>query len=241
MGLFSKLFGSEKPKEPKEELKTNINDPRKKDLSWFSSEIGLETLKAYTTPQGYTLQVSIEKEKESEHPRYSLDTIIDIFHADAKVPYTYFSSLVSNIKAEALEYVGPSEMLIKMLSLQAQPFYLDDDGEPQAKEPMKPSEIVSVEKNPVLKFVSNFDCFSLEDDEEGSWEDKWHLYSSVLIFLGIKSCVDPDVLAKNEWLFEPSTYFNDLGTVRKEKGFIKKAIELSSYKEYFEDKLKKLE
>jgi hypothetical protein len=246
MGLFSKLFGSgatgSNSAKPKEEPKTNINDPREKDLAWFSSEAGLEALKAYTTPQGYTLEESIEKEKESKHPDYSLGIVIDVFHKDAKVPYTYFNSLVRNIKAQPLEYVGPIELLIKVLSVQAQPFYLDDDGEPQAKETeMKPAEIVSVERNPVLNFVSNFNCFLLKDDEKGSWEDKWHLYSLVLIFLGFESSIDADVLAKNGWIFEPSTYFNDLGTVRKEKGFIKKAIELSSDKNYFEDKLKDFE
>lgn len=238
MGLFDRF----KKASGQEEL--NRGNPKDKNLEWFASEEGLNSFKEYTTPQNYILQETIqkEKEKESRYDEYSLDIFISVFHETAKVPNLYFSSLVRNIKVQPLEYVGPIEMLVKVLSLQAQTYYLDDDGEPQPKETdLSPEEIVSVEKNPVLNFVSNFKCFDLKDDMKGSWDDKWKLYSTIIIFLGIESIKDKDVVSKNKWIFEGSSYFNDLGTVRKEKGFIKKAIELSPNKEYFEKRISELE
>lgn len=245
MGLFNKLFNSskEKSKEPKtNQIDPKDTDPKGKDLNWFASDIGLETLKAYTTPKSYILQENIEKEKNYNYSEYSLDVFISAVYKDAKVPYVYFKSLIENIAAQPLRYTGPKEMFIKLLSVQAKPFYLGDDGEPQPKDTMlTPSEIVSVEKNPILYFVSNFNCFLLQDDVEGSWNDKWDIFCTVVLFLGTEVAFDKDVISKNHWLFESSTYFNDLGTLRKKKGFIKKGIELASNKKYFEDLLKEVE
>jgi len=238
--IFKKASGQEEQRKKEEEL--NRGNPKDKNLEWFASEEGINSFKEYTTPQNYILEETIQKEKESKYNQYSLDVVMSVFHKTAKVPYLYFTSLVSNIKVQPLEYVGPIEMLVGVLSLQAKTYYLDDDGEPQPKETdLSPEEIVSVEKNPVLNFVSNFKCFDLKDDMKGSWDDKWKLYSTIIIFLGIESIKDKDVVSKNKWIFEDSSYFNDLGTVRKEKGFIKKAIELSPNKEYFEKRISELE
>lgn len=226
-----------------ENAKTNREDARRfnpegKSLEWFCSDDGLKAFKEYITPQNYFLEETIEKEKETKYGNYTLKTVVDIFHKDAKIPYVFFRNLIDNIKVQALEYVGPIELLIKVLSIQAKPFYIDEDGEPQTITAcMSPEEIVSIEKNPVLSFVTNFNCFKLADDVQGSWNDKYGLWSEMITWLGAKCILDREILSENPWVFEKETYFNDLGTVRKSKSFYKKCIELSSDKDYFENLL----
>lgn len=241
MGLLKKLFGS-LVETPKAQEELNQTNPEGKSLSWFASEAGLEAFKVYTTPQNYILQESIEKEREEKYSEYSLDIVISVKNKDAKLPYVYFKNLINNIKVQPLEYDSVSDMIVNVLCIQAKPYELDEDGEPHAIEtPLTPAELVSIEKNPVLNFVSNFNCFLLKDDEMGQRTEKWDLYCSIIFFLSFESLVDKDVISKNQWIFERSTYFNDLGTVRKKKGFLKKAIELSSNRKYFEKELKELE
>lgn len=227
-------------KKRQEEEKKRFN-PEDKSLEWFGSEDGIKTFMEYITPQNYFLEETIKKEKENKYDDYSLDVVISVFHKEAKVPYTYFKNLVDKIEAQPLEYVGPIDMLVNVLSVQAKPFYLDEDGEPIARTTdFTPEEIVSVEKNPVLNYVSNFKCFELKDDNQGSWEDKWNLWSNIVIWLGVYA-KDKDFISNNSWLFENSTYFNEMGTVRKAKGFYKKCLELAPDKGYFERRLNECE
>ncbi len=252
MGLFDKIKGilkgpeetpeqkakKEEEKARREEL--NRLNPRGKDLAWFASEDGLAAFKEYTTPQNYLLEENLKKEADAKE--YSVDIIAKVKYPDARLPYTYFKSLVEGIKVQPLQYVGPIEALVAILSIQARTFYLDEDGEPHQKDTYLPPEvIVSVEKNPALNYVANFNCFELKDDALGSWEDKWHAYRSIINFLGAVAIVDPDYISKNQWIFAKETYFNDLGVVRKHKAFLKKCIELSTIKDIFEHELQGLE
>ena len=242
----------EKEKQKEEERKrreeANRLNPEGKDLEWFSSEDGITSFKEHTTAQSYILEENIKKENEDEirTGRYSTDlilsTAVSIRHPGAKIPYLYFKNLLKNFKVQPFKYVGPSSFAVTALEIQAKPFDVDDDGEPQMKQVLlSPEELVSVEKNPILNFIANFNCFEIENDIEGSWEDKYDLYTEVIQFLGIMSAFDKDVLLKNQWVFNKQTYFNDLGTVRKLKGFVKKALELSPDKPYFENRLGRLE
>lgn len=252
MGLFEKIKGfvnnkieQEKQRQEEEKRKreeANRFNPDGKSLEWFTSEDGIKTFNEYITAQNYLLEETIKKEKEEKYNEYELDIVVNVFHKDAKLPYLFFKKLINNIKAQPLDYVGSINMLIKVLSIQAKPFYIDDDGEPQPiMRVLTPEEIVCVKKNPVLNYVSNFECFELKDDAQGSWEDKFRLWSTVIIWLGLSSLVDKDIASKNPWIFSDDVYFNELGTVKKPKGFYKKCIELATQKEYFEKKLNELE
>ena len=154
----------------------NRFNPNGKSLSWFSSEDGIQSLRQYITAQNYILDEQIVepyKKFKSKYPSLNKQYFIDAYYKGAKLPSMYFESLADAIDAQALIYVGPIEMLVKILSLQAKPFYIDEDGEPQQTQPiLTPEEVVSVEKNPVLNFVKNFDCFKLDDDVQGTWKDK---------------------------------------------------------------------
>ena len=229
----------EEVKKQKEE--ENRFDPEDKSLEWFCSEDGLKTFDEYTTAQNYLLEETIKKEKEEKYNEYDLEMVVSVIHKNAKLPFVFFKNLIKNIKAQSLEYVGPIELVVEILSLQAKPFYIDDDGEPKPKNrALLPEEIVSIEKNPVLKYVSNFNCFELADDAQGTWEDKWNMWSKIMFWLCSKCITDKDVISKNPWIFSKDTYLNELGTARKMKGFYKKCIELAADedKKYFEEKLK---
>lgn len=231
--------------EKRRQEEANRFNPDGKSLQWFSSEDGIKTFNEYITAQNYLLEETIKKEYESKYSQYSFEIFVSVFYKDAKVPSVYFKKLADAIDVQALKYVGPTNMLVEVLSVQSTPFYIDDDGEPQAIEPaFTPEEIVSVDKNPVLNFVKNFDCFELGDNAQGSRGDKFKLWSEILIWLGIFSRSDREILSKNPWIFSNEVYFNDLGTVRKPKGFYKKCIELATdekYKALFEDKYNKCE
>lgn len=261
MGLFDKIKDSiskaketvnqkqEEEKRRQEEAKrkqeeaTRFN-PDGKSLEWFSSEDGIKTFNEYISAQNYLLEETIKKEQETKYSEYSLDTVISVFHKDAKLPSIYFRKLVDEINAQVLEYVGPTNLLVGYLSQQAQPFYIDDDGEPQPIVPkLTPEEIVSVEKNPMLNYAKNFNCFELADDAQGSFDDKWHLWSNVLMWLCLYSH-NKDIISKNQWIFSKDVYLNELGTARKLKGFFKKCIELAADKEskaFFEEQYNECE
>lgn len=253
MGLFDKIINGilggtkeereqKKEEERKKQEEANRFNPVGKRLEWFCSEDGIKTFNEYITIQNYFLEETIKKEQKENYDEYSLDLVVDVVHKGAKIPYIFFKNLIKNIDAQPLEYVGPIDMVVEVLSIQAKPFYIDDDGEPQSSVPsLTPEEIVSVEKNPVLNYVSNFKCFELKDDVQGSWDDKWTLWSDILIWLGIYSSFDKEFLSNNSWVFSKEVYFNDLGTLRKPKGFYKKCIELATQKEFFEKKLEECE
>ena len=266
MGLFDKVKGvinnakeqaaelaaqkQEEERRKQEEAKrreeeANRFNPDKKSLEWFSSEDGLKTFDMYITAQNYILEKTIKEEHESQYSQYSFDVFVSVLHKDAKMPSVYFKKLADTIDVQALKYVGPTNLLTNVLSVQAKPFYVDDDGEPQAVVPdLTPEEIVSVDKNPALMFVKNFNCFELNNDAQGSWENKYELWSNILIWLGVYGGSDKDIMSKNPWIFSKEAYFNDLGTVRKPKGFYKKCIELATdekYKAHFEEKYNECE
>ena len=256
MGMFDKIKDAigkakETANQRKEEEKKRNEEARRKQeeavrfnpdgksFEWFGSEDGIKSFNEYITAKNYILEETIKKEKETKYPSYDLEAVISVFYSDAKLPFVYFKKFVNNIDVQALEFVGTTDLLAKILSTQAKPFYIDDDGEPQTVVPfLRPEEILSIEINPVLNFVKNFDCFEMKDDTQGSWEDKWALWSNMLIWLSAYSS-DKDIISKNPWIFSKEVYFNELGSVRKLKGFFKKCIELTTdkeYKEYFEGK-----
>ncbi|MBE6958997.1 MAG: hypothetical protein E7447_07610 [Ruminococcaceae bacterium] len=246
MGLFDKFKKKKEEERRKQEEARRKQEeairfnPKGKSLEWFSSEDGIKTFHEYITASNYTLEETIKQEhKRSEYSDHKLAAYISVFHKDKKLPSAYFRNLVDQITAQALEYVGTTELLVDILSAQAKPFYIDDDGDPQPLPLVfSPEEIVSLEKNPVLNFVANFACFELQDDTQGSWNDKYDLWSTVLILLGAYS-TSTDVIAQNPWIFSKDTYFNEFGTVRKLKGFCKKCAELTTnekFKEYFKTK-----
>ncbi len=215
----------------------NRFNPKGKSLEWFCSEDGIKTFKEYITSKNYFLEEKIRKKQETVYSDYELETVINVLYKEEKLPYTYFKEFVDKIDVQALQFVGTTELLVTALSLQARPFYIDDDGDVQPITPnFTPEEIVSVEKNPILNFVKNFNCFELADDAVGSWQDKWELWSKMLIFLGSHSW-EKDILYKNPWIFSKEVYLDDSGSVRNLKEFCKKCLELATdevYKEYFE-------
>lgn len=221
----------------KQQEEANRFNPDGKSLEWFGSEDGIKTFNEYVTAQNYLLEETIKKEQETKYSEYSLEVVISVFYKDAKLPSIYFRKLVDKIDAQALEYVGPIDLLVKYLSIQAKPFYIDDDGEPQPKVPaLTPEEIVSIDKNPALFFVKNFNCFEIADDAQGSFKDKYALWGYVLMWLCAYSS-NKDVISENQWIFSKEAYFNELGTVRKLKGFLKKCMELTAdeqIKSFFE-------
>ncbi|MBO5746684.1 MAG: hypothetical protein J6S13_06295 [Clostridia bacterium] len=236
-----RLLEEDEREEREEEEKARL-DPVGKDLEWFGSEDGLKAFSEYMTVQNYILEETITKEHKEKYPQHPFGVFTSVFHKDAKLPFSYFSNLVDAIKVPALEYVGPTDMVAHGLAIQAKPFYIDDDGEPQAIEPiLKPEEIVSVEINPLLNYVSNFDCFEFEDDAQGSFENKFNLWSQVVAWLCGYS-KDKDIISKNRWVFSKEVYLNEFGTVRKPKGFFKKCMELAAdeqSKAYFEKEYNK--
>ena len=255
MGLFDLLFGKKSTKTtesthtestPSKPIK-DLN-PKGKDLEWFQSEYGIESLKEYTAPKAYLLDERLKKEYENKDFNgrdVSYEVFLGVWHKDAKIPTIYFSNFVSAIydeyNIEALKYVGSCDMLTSVLSVLAQTYELDDDGEPvEKKSALTTEDLVSFVNNPVLKFVKEFHIFDLADDDTGSWRDKFNLYSAVLIFLGLCSFDDKNVLEDNKWLLEEEPYFNSLGVVKKEKGFIKYCIEHCTYPDYWKKELDKL-
>ena len=259
MGFFKSLFGNKV--QPSNSTANNQSGnasqssntttsiefikPEDKPYEWFSTAEGIAVLKLYTSPKAYLLEERLKKEikeRDFDGRDVSFDVFVAVYHKDAKIPSAYFSAFVKELKAQPLEYVGPTNLVTSLLCDQGKTFELDDDGEPvEKKSALSPEELVTVEKNPLLKFVETFDCFKLEDDDEGSWDDKYKLYSEVLIFLGFASFGDKEVLNENQWLFDKAIYFNSLGVVKKEKGFIKTCIEKCTYPDFFKKRLDEIE
>ncbi len=221
---------------------TNNNNPKGKPLEWFTSEAGLETFKIYTSPQNYMLEDTIKEEYKRKYGNSdtSFEVFFHVYHPNEKIPSKYFEALIDNIKVQPLKYVGPCNVLVGLLKIMAKSFYINDDGEPEICEPvLSPEQIVSVEKNPVLYFVKNFNIFELKDDALGTFQDKFALYGKILSFLAINAAkID---IAGSQWLFDKNTYINDFGVVRKEKGFLKKCKEVSGFTEYFDEQISQLD
>ena len=174
MGLFGKIINGilggtseeraqKREEERRKQEEANRFNPDGKSLEWFSSEDGIKTFNEYITTQNYFLEETIKKEKEEKYDEYDLEVVVSVVHKEAKIPYIFFKKLVTSIDVQPLEYVGPINMVVEVLSTQAKPFYIDDDGEPQSTLPsLTPEEVVSVDKNPVLNYVSNFKCFVIK-------------------------------------------------------------------------------
>ena len=228
----------EEAKKQQEALRFN---PKDKNMEWFSSENGLKTFSEYMTAKNYILDEIVKNEHETRYSEYDFDNWVKVFHPEAKIPTIFFNQFVKNIKIDTI-YVAPYGMIVDVLKMQAKPFILDDEGEPQIVEPMLSApEIFSNVKNPVLNFVSNFKCFKLTNDDEGTYKEKFKLWCDILIWISVFFPREEDIIANNQWIFSKDTYFNDLGIVRKPKAFYKKCIELSSQKDYFEKLLNEVE
>ena len=227
--------------EAKKQQEALMFNPKDKNMEWFSSENGLKTFSEYMTVKNYILDETVKNEHATRYSEHDFDIWVNVFHPEAKIPTIFFNQFVKNINIDTI-YVAPSEMLVDVLKMQAKPFILDDEGEPHIVEPMLSApEIVSDVKNPVLNFVSNFKCFKLTNDDEGTYKEKFNLWCDILIWISVYFRREEDFIANNQWIFSKDTYFNDLGIVRKPKAFYKKCIELASQKDYFEKLLNEAE
>lgn len=232
--------------EKRKQEEANRFNPDKKALEWFGSEDGIQTFNQYITVQNYLFEERIKEEHKSKFSESDFDAFIRVVHKDAKIPYIYFRKLADALNVQALKsYTCTTRILIDILSVQAKPFSIDEDEEPQPLTPaFTPEEIVSTDKNPALNFVKNFNCFEIKDDAQGSWQDKYMLWSDILIWLGTCGDLDKDIICKNPWIFSKEIYLNEFGTLKKPKAFYKKCIELATseqHKAYFEKQYDKCE
>ena len=225
--------------EQRRQEEANRFNPDGKSLQWFGSEDGIKAFGEYITVQNYLFEERIKKEYESNYSEYDFDIYIRVVHKDAKIPYVYFKKLADTLNVQALKsHTCTTRILIDVLSTQAKPFWIDEDGEPKPSTPaFTPEEIVSTDKNPTLNFVKNFDCFEIKDDAQGSWQDKYMLWSDILIWIGTHGDSDKDIISQNPWIFSKEVYLNEFGMLKKRKAFCKKCIELATteqHKAYFE-------
>ena len=227
----------------KREEATRLN-PKEKPLAWFSSEDGLQAFGLYFTISNYLLEEEIKEEQKANKPDIELEIYAMVYHPEAKLPCIYLSYFIESIDAQMLRYVAPANYLNCMLSIQARPYLINEDGEPEVINPMLPPEVLlSVEKNPLLNYIVNFKNFLFGTDERGTAKDKWMILSNMMTWLSSRA-KDSEILAKNPWVFSDEVYFNDVGTVRKEKSFYKKCIELAGDEEtkaYFKSRYEKCE
>ena len=210
----------ERKKREEEESKRLKNKP----LEWFYSEEGVKALEERITPKKYL-----------ENEKFSID-------CDDDTPSAYFEAFINSIKnVEMLEFkIGwkTLNLVANCLFNQANPISYDEDGEPKLRESVFNSkDILSFEKNPVLYFVKNFKGFSFYGEK-----DVYELFRKSELILEAIAFVyyeseDEEIISKNQWLFDSSSYLNDLGTFRDYKSFFKKGIELSSNPDYFKNLL----
>lgn len=212
------------------------DSPNGKPLDWFKSEKGLEVYKAYITPQNYFLQETYLKEYkkmfEGEDTNVDFDRhFLPCSYPNAKLPRTYFNALLESIGTEPLYNGAILELFRGALLVIAKPYVINEDGEPELRDTiLTPEQIVSTDENPLLYFIKNFNAFEMKDEATGSLIDKYFVYKAVVLF--ILNFVNEIVIEENKWLFDKNTYLNDLGIVRKIKGFIKKCKELTDNERY---------
>lgn len=124
-------------------------------------------------------------------------------------------------KGDALDYVGPNELLVEELKVLLRNFVTDDNGEIQQCEPaLSAKELLPIENNPLLNFAFNFDCFEFGDESDGPFKDKYDLYAEAMKF--IVYCIilkKSDIIERNQWLFDRDTYLNDFDMIRKKSSF----------------------
>lgn len=238
-------------KRAKDSERARLN-PRDKSFDRFSSKDGLESFKLYTEPKKYLQQQRLQNEYENtdfsklgiQKPVTFLE-FINLFYKDAVLPIVYFDSLLLqfrfNYNIDSLNYLWPHLISLDLFCELAKTFYLDEDGEPIFSElSLTPNEITSPKTNPILKFLLKFNCFLFRDDEVGDAGDKVTVFIEALGFVGIYSKFDKNILEKNNWLLQKSTYMNVLGTLKTNKGFIKAGIDKSSNPDYFITRLSQL-
>ena len=219
-------------------------DPREKPLEWFSSEDGIQAFGQYFTISNYLLEEKIKKDLKDKNADTALEIYAMVYHPEAKLPCIYLSYFIKSIGAQMLRYVAPADYLNCLLSIQARPYFINEDGEPEVISPMlSPEVLLSVEKNPLLNYIVNFKNFLFGADERGTAKDKWKILSNMMTWLS-SMAKDSEILAKNPWVFSDEVYFNDVGTVRKEKSFFKQCIDLAGDEEtkaYFKHQYEKCE
>ena len=227
----------ERAKNGKTTVSTGDPDsPKDKPLDWFKSEKGLEVYKTYITPQNYFLQETYLKEYkkmfEGEDTNVDFDRhFLPCSYPNAKLPRTYFNALLESIGTEPLYNGAILELFRGVLLVIAKPYVINEDGEPELRETvLTPEQIVSTDENPLLYFIKNFNAFEMKDEATGSLIDKYFVYKAVVLF--ILNFVNEIVIEENKWLFDKNTYLNELGIVRKIKGFIKKCKELTDSERY---------
>ncbi len=165
----------------------------------------------------------------------------NIYHPETKymdVPSILLGDILQDIDCpcNALDYVGPTEIVIKCLTILGTDYHINDDGEPEPCERiMEVEDLIDEEKNPLLKFLSTFDAFMYEDDEVGSIKDKFSVWYDCLLYVNnCIICENLDVLEKDKWLFDESTFINDFGVLKSEKSFLKYAATKATYKDVFD-------
>lgn len=232
MGIFDKIkeIKIKKQKELDEALRKREEEKSKrlenKPLEWFYSEEGVKALEERITPKKYL-----------KNKKFSIV-------CDDDTPSAYFIAFVKSIKnVEMLEFkigIETLNVVANCLFNQANPIFYDKDGEPKLRESVFNSkDILSFEKNPVLYFVKNFKGFSFYGEKD-IYElfRKSELILEAIAFVYYESSnKDEEIISKNQWLFDSSSYLNDLGTFRDYKSFFKKGIELSSNPDYFKNLL----
>ena len=217
--------------------------PEGKTLEWFASDIGIQVLKKYTTLNSYLLEESYEREykryNQIKKLPYNFITFLRLGHKGAVVPSLYFQALADSIHVQPLTLIGPNEALVGMLKEMAQPSELDKDDTLSRDMCLPLEQIVSVDKNPLLYFVKNFNVFNIQDDYMGSATDKLKMYLEIMSMLAIHSTSVS--IAQSQWLFDKSTYLSDAGILKTEREFLGTCKELSGFTRYFELSLANLD
>ena len=127
-------------------------------------------------------KVAKEKYQDSEHgANYEYDTgfasywkrwaRFDNLDNSEKLPWVAFSEIVDDLScpSKALDYVGPINSLIFNLEIISGNYTTDEDGEPKLIErAVSIEDVVDAEKNPLLKFITTFNCFQYANDSVGS-------------------------------------------------------------------------
>ena len=228
------------------EVAKNDFNPKGKPLNWFFSETGIKSCQKHLTAQNYLLEDQYTKDFEAKRPDdYKYDGVsfalfLKVYHdvKNAMLPCLYFEALAEALDVQPLGIKGIFETFIDVMKIAAQPFHINEEGEPEASEPlMSPERLISL-KNPLLYFLKNFSVFEIKEDELGSKDDKYAIYSDVVFFLA--QHIDQLKTEEMQWLFKKEIYLNDVGTVRKEKNFLKLCKEISKYPEYFEELISQL-
>lgn len=243
MGLFN--FFNKDDKSENAVQKPVVLSPKDKPYEWFRSEEGLKCYDEYMIAKNFSADETYIKEFEEKGSKY-YDIFIEVCHKEHKSPKIFFESLVTAVGkvpgcSDSLLYTAPIKLLADLLTVQARPFYFNDDGDPIPVDPKPDGKlIVSIESNPVLKFAFEFGAYKFENDDL-DWQTMIQLWKTALLFVSSEVVIhgNYDVLKENSWLLEKETYVTALGTLRTEKGFLKTGVEKSTRPEFFTTKLEK--